>query len=241
MKRVERDDLSSQEAEHKGEKSGKEKKRKQLKKERKEGKRVGKQSKSAAALPKEALSFEDWLASWAEKGALAADASPASGAREGMLAWRKMAVDAGWPDAMAAVHGVLWWNPRGCTQDELMDEAQVSRGSVHGALQALMERGLVVMLASEGKGKKRYQAVLDPARLVEVLWLQSWQRSLQRWTEVLGIWAQHYRARAGEMEAGEGGDVEGAGGEHWRGWAMRAERLSRELSAFEDAMKPSAE
>lgn len=231
MKRVENNDLSGYDAGDKGVKSGKEKKRKQQKKERKEEKRMAKRSKSTMAHVSEGPAFPVWLEQWAERGKEGSTdaASDASGDLRGIRAWRKMAVQAGWPDAMAAVHGVLWWKTEAFTQDALMESTGVSRGSVHGALQALIDRGLAEEVEGEGKGKKRYRAVLNPGRLVEVLWLETWQRSLQGWPEAMGIWAQSMQAEQDQVSSEDAA--------HWRGWADRAQRLSEALDAWEESTK----
>ena len=227
MKRLENNDKEVENFEEKAEKLGKEKKRKHLKKERKEEKRLAKRAKSVESSADVSLSFADWLAHWGrlDGEAVAPSSSLPSETKAGIDAWRKMAVEAGWPDAMAAVHGVLWWNGTGYTQDDLMESTGVSKGSVHGALQALMERGLVEAMDPGVKGKKKYRAVHDPDLLVEALWLQSWRHSLQRWPEVVSLWAQRIQS--------EGATIGASDAERWMGWANRAERLSRSLLAFE--------
>jgi DNA-binding transcriptional regulator GbsR (MarR family) len=227
MKRLENNDKEVGNIEEKAQKAGKEKKRKHLKKERKEEKRLAKRAKPGDLTAEVSLSFTDWLAHWGrlDGEAVAPASALPSGMEAGMAAWRKMAVEAGWPDAMAAVHGVLWWNGSDYTQDDLMEWTGVSRGSVHGALQALMDRGLAEVVDPAVKGKKRYRAIHDPGRLVEALWLDPWKRSLHRWSEVVSLWAQ--RATSQGVTEGD------ANAERWKDWANRAERLSRSLLAFE--------
>jgi len=127
--------------------------------------------------------------------------------------WKAMAAQAGWPHAWAAVHAELWCSGRIETQDGLMDRTGLSRGSVHGALQALMERGLVEWLESNPSAKRQYRAIPDAWRVVEVLWLEPWQRSLAGWQEV---------ARAVVVDSPEAPGHEGAvPWEEWGEWTGR--------------------
>lgn len=137
--------------------------------------------------------------------------------------WKAMAAQAGWTHAWAAVHGELWCSGRIETQDGLMERTGLSRGSVHGALHALMERGLVESVEPSGSAKRQYRATEDAWRVVEVLWLEPWQRSLAGWQEVA-------RAVVVDAPAAPGQD----GGAPWGEWGEWTSKLAAWVVALRE-------
>lgn len=67
----------------------------------------------------------------------------------------------GFPKAMGAIYGVLYLSPEPLSQDDLIERARVSKGTVSTSLRRLIQLGMVHRVTQVGQRKDYYAAETD--------------------------------------------------------------------------------